>query len=228
MSKPIPDAYPTSPRSELKRAPERGRTDRATVHAILDEGLVAHVGFATGPQPFVIPSAYVRIGDVLYLHGSPAGRKMRQLGKGIPVCVTVTHVDGLVLGRSALHHSMNYRSVVIFGSARPVDDLEEKKRVLEALVEHVVPGRAAEAREPNETELKFTRVLALTIEEATAKVRTGPPRDDEEDLGHPIWAGVIPLSLAAGDPVTDPRLPAVEEAPSYAKEYRRGPSPPLE
>ncbi len=214
--------YPAGTRNVLRRLPERGTYDRDTVHALLDEGLVAHVGFAVKGQPFVIPTAYVRIDEVLYLHGSPASRMLKELRRGVPVCVTVTHLDGLVLARSAFHHSMNFRSVVVFGTARSVDDLDEKRRVLDALVEHVAPGRTADARPPNEEELAFTRVLAVPMEEASAKLRTGPPKDDPEDQGHPAWAGVIPLRLAAGEPVPDESHPPRQEAPSYVKGYRRG------
>lgn len=219
------DAYDPGPRSELKRLPERGRSDRATVHAILDEGLVAHVAFSVGAQPFVIPTAYVRLEETIYLHGSPASRMLRHLGKGVPACLTVTLLDGLVLARSAFHHSMNFRSAVVFGTARRIDDLEEKRRVLHGLVEHVVPGRAAEARPPNDKELQFTRLLALDIEEASAKVRSGAPQDDEEDLTYPVWAGVIPLRLEAGLPLDDPTHPASLPAPAYVKGYRRGSIP---
>ncbi|MCP3986050.1 MAG: pyridoxamine 5'-phosphate oxidase family protein [bacterium] len=220
--------YPPGPRSTLKRAPERGCYDRPTVHAILDEGLVGHVGFVVKGQPFVIPTSYVRIDDVLYLHGSPASRMMRELRKGVPVCVTVTHLDGVVLARSALHHSMNYRSVVVFGTARRVDDRAEKARILEALVEQVAPGRSADVRPGSPDEVAFTRVLAVPIEEASAKMRTGPPSDEEADLALPVWAGVIPLQLQAGKPIPDERNPPTQQAPSYVTGYRRGAIPPPE
>ncbi len=209
-------------RSEVRRLPDRAHYDRDTVHSILDEGTIAHIGFAQGEQPFVIPTSYVRIDDCIYLHGSPASRMLRDLAKGVPVCVTVTHLDGLVLARSSFHHSMNYRSVVVFGTAREVQDLEEKRRILNALVEHIVPGRVADARGPNTRELQFTKVLKVPIEEASAKVRAGGPNDDPEDLEHPAWAGVIPLTLTPGEPIADTVRPPVGEAPGYVKRYRRG------
>lgn len=210
---------PHSERSRVRRRPERGRHDRETVHAILDEGLVCHLGFATAEGPCVIPTLYAREGDVLYLHGSPASRMLRTLARGAPACASVTHVDGLVLARSAFHHSMNYRSAVVFGRAREIEDLEERRHALQVIVEHVVPGRSRDARGPNDFELRFTRVLALVIEEASAKVRTGGVLDDEEDLALPVWAGVIPMGVVPGPPVPDAgcTLPA----PSYATRYRR-------
>ncbi|MCP5055974.1 MAG: pyridoxamine 5'-phosphate oxidase family protein [bacterium] len=223
-----PSSYSPGPRSTLKRLPERGHYDHATVHAILDEGLVGHVGFAVDGQPFVIPTAYVRIDETLYLHGSPASRMLKELRKGVPVCVTVTHLDGIVLARSAFHHSMNFRSVVVFGTARNVDDLDEKKRVLDALVEHVAAGRSSDARPGNPEEIAFTRILAVPIEEASAKVRSGPPLDDEADLTHPAWAGVVPLRLQAGQAIPDERHAPTREAPPYVTGYRRGAALPPE
>ena len=221
----MPDSPPhfaPTPRSEVKRLPERARYERAVVHAILDEGLIAHIGFVTGQgQPVVIPTSYVRVDDVLYLHGSPASRMLNALGKGIAFCATVTLLDGLVLARSAFHHSMNYRSVVVMGEAYEVTDLAEKARVFDALVEHIVPGRTADARKANDFELRFTRLLALPIEEASAKVRTGPPNDDDADLGLPVWAGVIPLALTPGAPLPDEQGDAGRPAPAYASGYRR-------
>jgi nitroimidazol reductase NimA-like FMN-containing flavoprotein (pyridoxamine 5'-phosphate oxidase superfamily) len=213
-------AYPDLERSRVRRLPERGSRERALVHAILDEGLVCHVGFATEHGPVVIPTLYARDGERLYLHGSPASRMLRDLARGVPVCVTVTHVDGLVLARSAFHHSMNYRSAVLFGTARELADLEEKRRALRRIVEHVVPGRSPDTRGPNEFEAKYTRVLALEIEEATAKLRSGGAQDDAADLALPHWAGVIPLRLAAGAPLPDPGV-APGGAPAYAERYRR-------
>ncbi len=216
------EVYPQSPRNELRRVADRGRYDRATVHEILDEGLLAHVGFALGPQPIVLPMAYVRLGESLILHGSPANRMLRRLAEGVPACATVTLLDGLVLARSTFHHSMNFRSAVVFGTAREITSLEERGEVLERLVDAVVPGRSADARAANHRELQFTKVLALEIEEASAKVRTGPPLDDPEDLEHPCWAGVIPLTLQAGEPLDDTAHPPTKPAPAYAKGYRRG------
>ena len=213
--------FAPTPRTTLKRLPKRGVLDQAAVHAILDEGLVCHVGFAVDGQPFVIPTSYARRGDRLYLHGSAASRMLRSLAGGIPVAVTVTLLDGLVLARSAFHHSMNYRSVVVLGEARLVDDPAEKGEALEAIVEHIVPGRSRVVRGPSQEELRATSVLALDLVEVSAKVRTGPPIDDACDLGLDCWAGVLPLRLVPGEPVRDPQLP-VDRAPSEeVTGYRR-------
>ncbi|MCA1595655.1 MAG: pyridoxamine 5'-phosphate oxidase family protein [Chloroflexi bacterium] len=185
------------------------------MHAILDEGFVCHLGFVDGGQPFVIPTLYARDGERLILHGSPASRMLKTLREGAPACVTVTHVDGLVLARSAFHHSINYRSAVILGSAVVVTDPEERMAALRILVEHVMEGRWADVRWPNESELKQTLVLSMPIEEASAKVRTGPPADDEEDYALPVWAGVLPLSVTAGPAVPDPRLTDGVPLPDY-------------
>ncbi|MGI9433208.1 MAG: pyridoxamine 5'-phosphate oxidase family protein [Myxococcota bacterium] len=213
--------YPEGERSQLKRIPERGSHDRAAIHSILDEGMICHVGISTERGPVVIPTIYARIGDRLYLHGSPASRLLRDLSKGVPVCVTVTHVDALVLARSAFHHSMNYRSAVIFGTATDVKDPDEKTRALAAVVEHVVPGRSDGTRAPNDFEFQYTRVLAVEIEEATAKVRTGPPNDDEEDLGLPHWAGLIPVRTSYGPAEPAANLAADIEPPAHVTDYRR-------
>jgi uncharacterized protein len=193
-------------RTTVKRLSRRGVYDRETVYSILDEALICHAGFIVDGQPVVIPTIHWRQGDTLYFHGSMASRMLRSLRNGVEVCVTVTLLDGLVIARSAFHHSMNYRSAVIFGTAREVTDTEEKLRALDALVDHVVAGRAAEARPANDKELRQTMVLALPIEEASAKVRTGGPVDDEEDYDLPVWAGVIPVRLAYGEPVDDGRV----------------------
>lgn len=208
-------------RTRLKRLPKRGHFDRETVYGILDEGFICHVGFAPGGQPFVIPTGYARVDDKLYIHGSQASRMLRTLSGGVDACVTVTIVDGLVLARSAFHHSMNYRSAVIFGRATLVEDREEKNAALLALSEHIIRGRWADVREPNEKEILLTTVLKLPLIEASAKIRTGPPIDDEEDYALPIWAGVIPLKLEAGEPVDDARLPEGIAAPAYARTYKR-------
>lgn len=213
--------FPQTDRTKLKRLPKRGHFDRETVYAILDEGFICHVGFAVDGQPFVIPTGYARAGDKLYIHGSQASRMLRTLSAGLDACVTVTIIDGLVLARSAFHHSMNYRSVLVFGRATVVDDPEEKMTALVALSEHIVRGRWADVREPNDEEMVQTTVLCLPIEEASAKIRTGPPLDDEADYALPIWAGVVPLRLVAGDPVNDPRLPADIPVPEYAAHYKR-------
>jgi uncharacterized protein len=183
-------------RIRVKRLPERGRYDRATIDAILDEGLVCHLGFAVDEQPFVIPTLYARVDDTVYLHGSSASRALRTLSTGVPVCVTVTLLDGLVLAKSVFNHSMNYRSVMLFGTATPLEG-EAKREALHALVEQLAPGRWDEARQPSALELKATSVLALPIDEFSAKVRTGPPTDDPEDEDLPVWAGVVPVHLAA-------------------------------
>ncbi len=188
-------------RTRLRRLPERGRHDRATIDAILDAGFVCHVGFVAAGQPYVIPTGYARAGDRLYIHGSAASRMIRSLAGGVSVCVTVTLVDALVLARSAFHHSVNYRSVVILGRAHPVEDPVEKMEALRAFTNHLVAGRFEEARRPTDQELKGTSVLRLGLEEASAKVRTGPPNDDEEDLALDIWAGIVPLTTSPGTPV---------------------------
>lgn len=209
-------------RTTLKRLPKRGVYDRNSIYEILDEGFICHVGFAGNGKPVVIPTGYARVEDRVYIHGSQASRMLRTLAEGVDVCVTVTIVDGLVLARSAFHHSINYRSVVIFGRASLVEDPETKLAALFAFSEHVVPGRWDEVRAPTQEELKATSVLALELTEASAKVRTGPPLDDEDDYSLPVWAGVIPLQLAAGAPINDPRLPGGTAAPPYANHYKRG------
>jgi uncharacterized protein len=208
-------------RTRVKRIPERGKYDRETVFAILDEGFICHVGFVVEGQPFVIPTGYARAGEELYIHGSAASRMLRTLAGGVRVCVTVTLVDGLVLARSAFHHSMNYRSVVILGRAAPIEDDKEKTRALEALSEHMVRGRWSDVRHPTESELKATTVLALPLEEVSAKVRTGPPKDEAEDYSLPIWAGVLPLATTPGQPIPDPRLNDGLTPPSYLLHYSR-------
>jgi len=213
--------YPTSERSEVRRLPDRGSNERAAVHAILDEGLFCHVGFATDRGPVVIPTIYARDGETLYLHGSPASRMLRTLEKGVPVCVTVTHVDALVLARSAFHHSMNYRSAVVFGTAHEVRDEAEKRRAFTAIVDHVVPGRSGDTRPPNDYEHTFTKVLAVEIEEASAKMRTGGPVDDAEDLALPHWAGILPVRTSFGAPEPAEGLAPGVPVPAYASGYRR-------
>ncbi|HET6882736.1 MAG TPA: pyridoxamine 5'-phosphate oxidase family protein [Pirellulales bacterium] len=211
-------------RSQVRRLAKRAVYDRAAIEAILDEGLICHVGFVADGQPFVIPTIHVRIGDSVYLHGSPASRMLQTLAAGGEACLTVTLVDGLVLARSAFHHSMNYRSVVLFGRGSPVEDERQKLDVLNCLSEHLIQGRWAEVRSPNPNELKGTLVVRIPIDEVSAKVRTGPPLDDEEDYALTVWAGVLPLRLAASLPVADPRLPADIPVPGYASDYR-GPRP---
>lgn len=208
-------------RTQVKRLPKRGHYDRETVYAILDAGFVCHVGFNADGQPYVIPTNYGRAGDTLYLHGSAASRMLRTLSGGVPVCVTVTHVDGLVLARSAFHHSVNYRSVVILGTARLVEDPAEKMAALRVFTEHVLKGRWDDVRQPTEQELKGTMVLALPLEEVSAKVRTGGPVDDEADYALPVWAGVLPLETVAQPPQPDARLKSNTPLPKYLKNYSR-------
>jgi hypothetical protein len=206
-------------RTKVRRLPQRGAYDRTVIDAIVDEALTCHVGFAIDGRPWVIPTIHARLGDDLYLHGAVANHMLRSLADGIEACVTITLIDGLVLARSAFHHSMNYRSVMIFGRAVPVDDPGEKAAALHGFVEHVVPGRMADARPPNASELRTTLVLRLPLSEASAKVRTGGPVDDAEDLGLPIWAGQLPLTTAYGTPRAEP---GVERAvPTYVSGYRR-------
>jgi uncharacterized protein len=210
-----------TPRTRVIREADRGVYDRETVYRILDEGFLCHVGFAVDGQPFVIPTSYGRVDANLYIHGSAASRMLRQLKESVPVCVTVTLLDGLVLARSVFNHSMNYRSVVILGKATLVDDPKEKIEALHALSEHILPGRWADSRQPNERELKATSVLRVPIEEFSAKVRVGPPVDDEEDYAFPTWAGVVPLEMVAGAAMNDARLDPEREVPGYLKRYSR-------
>src|SRR6266850_5273339 len=204
-----------TPRTTLKRLSQRGNYDRELIEQILDDGFICHVGFAVDGQPFVIPTGYARVGDSLVIHGSQASRMLRTVGQGIDVCVTVTLIDGLVLARSAFHHSMNYRSVVVFGRATVIEDPDPKVAALRALSEHMIPGRWDDVREPSERELQQTTVLSLPLTEASAKVRTGPPLDEEEDYELSVWAGVIPVRLVAEPPVHDARLSANSEVPKY-------------
>jgi uncharacterized protein len=213
--------YTPTPRTRLVREADRAVYDRETAYRILDEGFLCHVGFVADGQPFVIPTSYGRKDDCLYIHGSAASRMLRHMKEGLPVCVTVTLLEGLVLARSIFNHSMNYRSVVVLGEATLVDDPEEKLEALRLLAEHIIPGRWADARQPNERELKATSVLRLPIEEFSAKVRQGPPIDDEEDYSFATWAGVVPLEMVAGDPIDDARLLPGQVAPEYARHYSR-------
>ena len=214
------DFTPTE-HTQVKRLPKRGKYDRETVHAILDAAFVCHVGFCVEGQPYVIPTNYGRSGDTVYLHGSAASRMLRTLSEGVPVCVTVTLVDGLVLARSAFHHSVNYRSVVMLGAARRVEDPAEKMEALRLFTEHVMKGRWDEVRWPTEQEMKATTVLALPLEEVSAKVRTGGPVDDEADYTLPVWAGVLPLEMVPKEPIADPQRKADQPLPAYIKNYSR-------
>jgi nitroimidazol reductase NimA-like FMN-containing flavoprotein (pyridoxamine 5'-phosphate oxidase superfamily) len=201
----VPDYEPTE-RTRVFRKPGRGTYDRELVHSILDEALVCHVGFVQDGQPYVTPTIHAREGETLYLHGANANRTLKALAGGVSCCVTVTLVDELVLARAALHHSLNYRSAMVLGTAREVTDSAEKERALRAVVEHIAPGRPEEVRGPDETDLRSTKVLSMGIEEASAKVRTGPPLDDDDDLDLPYWAGQLPLTRGTGDPVPAPDL----------------------
>ncbi len=208
-----------TPRTRVVREPDRGVYDRDAVNRILDEGFLCHVGFVLDGQPYVIPTSYGRDGNVLYIHGSAASRMLRNLDQGIPVCITVTLLDGLVLARSVFNHSMNYRSVVILGTATIVQDPQEKIAALRALSEHILPQRWDDSRQPNERELKATSVLRIPIDEFSAKVRVGPPIDDEPDYTYPTWAGVIPLEMQSGAPIRDERCE--RELPEYLQNYSR-------
>jgi uncharacterized protein len=208
-------------RTRLVREAERAVYDRDAVYRILDEGFLCHVGFAVDGQPFVIPTSYGRKDASLYIHGSAASRMLRQMKESVPVCITVTLLDGLVLARSIFNHSMNYRSVVVLGKATLVDDPAEKLAALRLLSEHILPGRWEDSRQPNERELKATSVLRVPIEEFSAKVRVGPVVDDEEDYSFPTWAGVVPLEMVAGTPISDARLIPGRDVPAYARKYSR-------
>jgi nitroimidazol reductase NimA-like FMN-containing flavoprotein (pyridoxamine 5'-phosphate oxidase superfamily) len=208
-------------RTQVRRLPDRGKYDSESVYGILDEAFICHVGFVVDGQPFVIPTGFARVDDTLYIHGSAASRMLRTLAGGVQVCVTVTLVDGIVMARSGFHSSMNYRSAVILGRAMPVEARDEKLAALRAFSERVMPGRWKDLRDTTDAELKGTLVLALPLKEVSAKVRTGPPKDDEADYALPLWAGVVPLKLTAGAPIADPRLPQGVEPPEYARSYKR-------
>jgi len=208
-------------RTRVVREADRAVYDRETVYRILDEGFLCHAGFVVDGQPFVIPTSYGRKDASLYIHGSAASRMLRQFKEGVPVCITVTLLEGLVLARSIFNHSMNYRSVVVLGKATLVDNPEEKLAALRVLSEHILPGRWDDSRQPNERELKATSVLHVPIEEFSAKVRVGPAIDDEEDYSFPTWAGVVPLEIVAGKPINDARLLPGKEVPAYARSYTR-------
>jgi len=211
---------PPSPRAQVRRLPDRAAYDRETIHAILDQGLVCHAGFASAGQTYVIPMLYGRDGERLFLHGSAASRLLRELAAGAPACFTVTLIEGLVFARSAFHHSANYRSVVLLGRATPIDDPAAKNAALRVISQHLMPGRWDEVRPPNARELAATAVLEVPIREASAKIRTGPPKDDPEDLALPVWAGVLPLALTPGDPVRDDvGVPA--EVPAHIRKWSR-------
>ena len=213
--------YTPTPRTRLVREADRAVYDRESAYRILDEGFLCHVGFVADGQPFVIPTSYGRKDDCIFIHGSAASRMLRTLKESVPVCITVTLLDGLVLARSIFNHSMNYRSVVVLGKATLVDDPGEKIEALRLLSEHIIPGRWADSRQPNERELKATSILRVPIVEFSAKVRKGPVVDDEEDYSFPTWAGVVPLEMVAGEPVADARLLLGQSVPRYARSYTR-------
>jgi nitroimidazol reductase NimA-like FMN-containing flavoprotein (pyridoxamine 5'-phosphate oxidase superfamily) len=218
---PVPNSFPITERTRLVREAHRAVYDREAIYKILDEAFVCHVGFAQEGQPFVIPTMFARIGDAIYFHGSAASRLLRGLSGGLPVCITVTLTDGLVLARSIFNHSMNYRSVVALGTAILIDDPAEKLQALRAFTEKLIPGRWNHARQPNEKELKATSILKLPLTEVSAKVRTGDVEDDAGDYALPVWAGIIPTRLVAGPPVRDARCDVSIPAPDYAAHYHR-------
>ena len=208
-------------RTKVRRLPDRGKYDSESVYGILDEAFICHVGFVVESQPYVIPTGFARVNDTLYIHGSAASRMLRTLADGVQVCVTVTLIDGIVMARSGFHSSMNYRSVVILGRATQVEGRDEKLAAMAAFSEQVMPGRWKDLRETTDAELKGTHVLSLPLKEVSAKVRSGPPKDDEVDYALPLWAGIVPLQLTAGNPINDPRLPTGIDPPGYARNYKR-------
>ena len=217
----VSDSNLPSERTRVIREPHRGAYDRETIDKILDEAFVCHVGFSVEGQPYVIPTLFARVGDAIYLHGSAASRMLRNIGAGISVCITVTLTDGFVLARSVFNHSMNYRSVVALGKATIVDAPEEKLEALRAFTEKIIAGRWDDARQPNEKELKATSILRLPLTEVSAKMRSGPVEDDAPDYALPVWAGIIPLSLAPGTPIRDERCDPAIPTPAYAAQYKR-------
>ncbi len=217
----MPESFTPTERTRVVREPHRGAYDRETIYKILDEGIVCHVGFSSADQPFVIPTLYARVGDAIYFHGSAASRMLRGASTGISVCITVTLTDGLVLARSVFNHSMNYRSVVALGKATLVEAIGEKVEALRAFTEKILPGRWEDARQPNEKELKATSILKVPLTEVSAKIRSGPVQDDEEDYALPVWAGIVPLSLQAEPPIRDERCHPAIPTPVYAANYKR-------
>jgi nitroimidazol reductase NimA-like FMN-containing flavoprotein (pyridoxamine 5'-phosphate oxidase superfamily) len=217
----VAESFTPTERTRVVREPHRGVYDRTEIYKILDEGFVCHVGFETDGQPFVIPTLYARVGDAIYFHGSAASRMLRDAADGVPVCITVTLTDGLVLARSVFNHSMNYRSVVALGKATLVDAPSEKLEALHAFTENILPGRWEDARQPNQKELKATSILKLPLTEISAKVRSGPVQDDEEDYTLRVWAGIVPLHLQADAPLRDERCDPAIPTPAYAAKYRR-------
>jgi uncharacterized protein len=213
--------YPITQQNRVRRIPARGAYDRDTIHAIVDEAILCHVGFVDAGQPYVIPTLHARDGDDILLHGAPASRLLKIAASGAPLCITCTLVDGIVVARSAFHSSMNYRSAVLLGIGAPITDPTEKWAALAAFTEHVIPGRWADSRTMSETEMNATSIVRVTVESASAKVRTGPPGDDEADYALPIWAGVLPLRTHSDAPVADPRLDQPVDVPGYLLNYKR-------
>ena len=219
------NTYAPTDRTKVRRLAKRGAYDKTVVHSILDEGLICHVGFAVEGQPYVIPTLYARDGERLYVHGSAVSRMLKTLAEGVDVCITVTLVDAFVLARSAFHHSMNYRSVVVLGRAQLVTDDAERMNALRILTNHIVPNRWEEVREPNELEMRQTSVLTLPLEEVSAKIRVGEPKDDEEDYALPVWGGIVPISTQVGRPIDDGRVRAEARAPDLSRFERKAKTP---
>lgn len=213
--------FPKTERNRVRRLPQRGQYDHETIYKILDEALICHVGFVENNMPFVIPINFARVDDTIILHGSKTSRLLKHIEAGNPICIEATIVDGLVLARSVFNHSVNYRSVVLFGSGSVVENEREKMAALEAVTEHLIPGRWSEARLPNPKELNATLVISVKIEEASAKVRGGPAGDDEEDYALPVWAGVLPMQELTSSPIPDERLHENISAPEYVTRYSR-------
>ncbi|MEW6324440.1 MAG: pyridoxamine 5'-phosphate oxidase family protein [Nitrospirota bacterium] len=213
------EQFPQTERNQVKRKPDRGRYDKATIYPIIDEALICHVGFVLDSQPYVIPTIHARQGDRILLHGAKGSRMLKFIQTGGPVCITITVLDGLVLARSVFHHSLNYRSVVLFGRGELIEGQEEKLAAMEVVTEHLIRGRWQEARRPTLQELDATAVVAVPIESASAKIRTGPPIDDEQDYDLPVWAGVVPIRQAVGEPASDPRLKEGIPAPPSVIAY---------
>lgn len=216
------EPFPKTPRNRVKRHPERGRYNPSEIYPIVDEALICHVGFVHDQQPVVIPTLHARQGDTILLHGARGSRLLRHVEAGGDVCITITLVDGIVLARSVFNHSINYRSAVIFGRGAPIDDEQARLEALAAFTERLIPGRWADARLPTAVELRQTSIVAVPIESASAKIRSGPPKDDADDLDLPVWAGVVPLYQASGPPIADPSLRADVVVPGYIHDFIHG------